>query len=218
VRSRDAAGNVATASRSFTVTTPQQQTPTPTPTPTPSPTATPSPTPVPNRSVVGEPVSGTVLVCQAVGSKCMPLRAGQSIPVGSVVDAKKGRIELTAIPKAGQPPETAVFYDGIFKLTQKNGITDLALVEPLQACGKKARSSAGKKAKSRRLWGDGKGKFRTSGKYAAATVRGTKWMVQDSCAGTLTKVTQGVVSVRDKVKRKNVVVRAPKSYTARPKR
>ena len=73
-----------------------------------------------------------------------------------MIDTKKGRIELTAIPKAGQPPETAVFYDGIFKVTQKDGVTDLALVEPLAACGK-AKASAGKKAKTRRLWGDGQG-------------------------------------------------------------
>ena len=68
------------------------------------------------------------------------------------------------------------------------------------------------------LWGDGKGKFRTEGKYAAATVRGTKWLVEDTCAGTLTKVTQGTVSVRDKVRHKTFTVRKGKSYLAKPKR
>ena len=48
-------------------------------------------------------------------------------------------------------------------------------------------------------------------------MRGTKWLVQDSCAGTLTRVAQGVVTVRDNVKHKTIVVRAPKRYTARPK-
>ena len=52
------------------------------------------------------------------------------------------------------------------------------------------RASAATKPKSRKLWGDGKGKFRTRGQYAAATVRGTKWLVQDSCSGTLTRVTR----------------------------
>ena len=28
-----------------------------------------------------------------------------------------------------------------------------------------------------KLWGSGKGKFRTTGKYSAATVRGTIWLV-----------------------------------------
>ena len=79
----------------------------------------------------------------------------------------------------------------------------------------RARRARGaeKKPKSRKLWGDGKGKFRTKGKYSAATVRGTKWLVQDTCTSTLTRVTQGVVSVRDNVKRKTITLRAGKSYT-----
>ena len=48
------------------------------------------------------------------------------------------------------------------------------------------------------------------------TVRGTEWLVQDSCAGTLTRVARGVVSVRDNVRRKTIVVRAGKKYLARP--
>jgi hypothetical protein len=50
-----------------------------------------------------------------------------------------------------------------------------------------------------------------------ATIRGTKWLVQDSCAGTLTRVTQGVVSVRDDVKQKTITLRAGKRYTAKPR-
>ena len=50
---------------------------------------------------------------------------------------------------------------------------------------KKAPAPPPKKPKTRKLWGDGKGNFRTTGKYSAATVRGTKWLVQDSCTGTL---------------------------------
>ena len=41
---------------------------------------------------------------------------------------------------------------------------------------------AAKKPKSRKLWGDGKGKFRTKGRYAAATVRGTRWLVAGHAA------------------------------------
>ena len=71
-------------------------------------------------------------------------------------------------------------------------ILDLKLTEALAACPKKGKAAAAqtKKAKKRKLWGDGKGAFRTTGKYSAATVRGTKWLVEDSCAGTLTRVDQ----------------------------
>ena len=46
-------------------------------------------------------------------------------------------------------------------------------------------------------------------------MRGTTWLAQDTCTTTLTRVTQGVVEVRDLVKRKTIVLRAPKRYTAR---
>ena len=96
------------------------------------------------------------------------------------------------------------------------GITNLTLTEPLAACPKKGRASAAaKKAKKRKLWGDGKGAFRTTGKYSAATVRGTRWLVEDSCAGTRTTVKQGSVTV--KAGRVTKVVRAGKRYLARPR-
>ena len=65
------------------------------------------------------------------------------------------------------------------------------------------------------LWGNGKGKFRTDGKYSSATVRGTIWLTQDRCDGTLTTVKRGTVSVRDFKRRKTVSVKAGHSYLAR---
>jgi hypothetical protein len=67
----------------------------------------------------------------------------------------------------------------------------------------------------RKLWGDGDGKFRSTGKYSSAAVRGTIWQVADRCDGTLTKVRKGSVTVRDFIRKRNVVVKAPKSYLAR---
>ncbi len=188
------------------------------PQPTPTPTPTPGPQPDPGKDVVAAPASGTVLVRVPGTSRFVALKAGQDVPYGSEIDTRKGRVTLTSIPKAGAPPETAVFYDGLFKLTFAGGITNLTLSEPLAACPKGRASAAAKKAKSRKLWGKGKGAFRTTGKYSAATVRGTTWLVQDTCAGTLTRVTEGVVEVRDSVTKKKVVVRAGKKYLAKPKR
>jgi ferric-dicitrate binding protein FerR (iron transport regulator) len=86
------------------------------------------------------------------------------------------------------------------------------------SCSRKAASAAAKRKKKRRLWGDGKGRFRTKGKHSAATVVGTKWLVEDRCTSTLTRVARGKVKVRDFVKHKTVTVRAGKRYTARAKR
>jgi ferric-dicitrate binding protein FerR (iron transport regulator) len=67
----------------------------------------------------------------------------------------------------------------------------------------------------RRLFGDGKGSFRTRGRTAAATVRGTRWGTQDRCDGTLVIVQRGRVSVRDLVRHRTVLVRAGHAYLAR---
>ena len=62
----------------------------------------------------------------------------------------------------------------------------------------------------RRLWGKGKGDFRTTGRRSSATVRGTWWLVEDRCDGTLTRVREGRVDVRDFRLRKTVKLRAGK--------
>jgi hypothetical protein len=208
----EAADGSASATRAFTLDRTPHQTPTPTatpiPTPVPTPTPVPAPTPVPGKTVVGAPVSGKVLV-KRPGKGYVELDATQSIPLGSTIDTRKGTISLTA--KTGQ---TATFHDGIFKLTQTKTTTDLTLTEPLAPC--RGARSAASKPKTRKLWGSGSGSFRTRGQYSAATVRGTEWLVQDSCAGTLTQVKKGVVSVFDQVKKKTIVLRAGKKYLARP--
>jgi hypothetical protein len=196
-------------------------TPTPTPPPPPAPTPTPTATPEPGRTVSVAPVRGTVRV-RLPGSRQFVRLDGAAVQrVGAEYDARKGVIEITAVPRRGAKPEVARFYDGIFRLTQPGGITTLTLTEKLAPCPKgkaKRASAAAKRPKKRRLWGDGKGRFRTKGRYAAATVRGTKWLVEDSCTGTLTKVAKGSVTVRDLVRKKNIIVKKGKRYLARPPR
>jgi hypothetical protein len=207
------AGSSQVAFRQFSV-APAQVAQIPTPTPTPVPTAT----PVPQQSVAGRKVSGTVLV-KLPGGKFAPLDPTKPIPNGSEIDTTKGKIELTAQLKKGGALQKATFYDGIFIVKSTKTTTDLTLSQPLAKCSKKAGAAA-KKPKTRKLWGDGSGSFRTRGQYSAATVRGTRWLVQDSCAGTLTKVAKGVVSVFDNVKKKKkkIVLRSGKSYLAKPRR
>jgi hypothetical protein len=67
----------------------------------------------------------------------------------------------------------------------------------------------------RRLWGTASGRFRTKGRSASAVVRGTTWLTEDRCTGTLVRVTAGSVTVRDQVRRRSIVVKAPGSYFAR---
>jgi hypothetical protein len=172
--------------------------------------------PVFHKTVVVKVVSGKVRVRRPGSSQFVELSGSDGIPLGSTVDTLAGVVELTSVPKAGGKPQSGRFYEGVFKVTQTGSVTNLALTEPLAACRGGGRSAAAGKKKQRHLWGDGKGSFRTSGKYSSATVRGTKWLVQDSCAGTLTRVARGSVKVRDRVRDKTVVVSAGKSYLAKP--
>ena len=174
------------------------------------------PPPLAGKTVNAFVVSGKVRIKRRGSKKFVELAAGEQIPVGTTVDTTKGRVTIVA---AGD--QTADFYDGIFKIAQTSAatpLTTLKLVERLR-CPRAGRASlAAKGKKKRRLWGDGSGKFKTSGKHSAATVVGTKWLVQDSCKSMLTRVVSGVVSVRDFGKRKTVRVRAGKKYVARARR
>ncbi len=191
--------------------------PAPAATPTPTPTATPLPAPVAGKTVNAARKSGKVSFRRPGGKAFVPLTAAAQIPVGSTIDTRKGTITITAAQGKGKTA-SADFFDGLFKLTQTKGAkpaATLALTEKL-SCPKRGKASAAaKKVKTRRLWGSGHGRFTTKGAYSAATVRGTKWLVQDTCTATTTKVAKGVVSVRDFVKRKTKIVRAGHRYVAR---
>ena len=67
----------------------------------------------------------------------------------------------------------------------------------------------------RRLWGTGKGRYVTSGRYASATIRGTFWLVADYCDGTLIKVRSGRVVAHDLVHKKLVVLTSGHAYFAK---
>jgi hypothetical protein len=165
---------------------------------------------------------GKVFVKIPPSKKFVELKDARQIPVGATFDTRKGRINLQ-MAGAGGALELAWFYDGVFKVRQSKGSkprTSLKMVESIR-CGKARKATAAakrKKKKSRKLWGEGKGNFRTTGRFSSATVRGTKWLVTDRCGSTVTRVTEGSVKVRDFAKHKTVVVRAGKKYVARKRK
>ena len=72
-----------------------------------------------------------------------------------------------------------------------------------------AREARGKRRVVRRLWGkDSHARFRTHGRDSVATVRGTRWVTTDRCDGTLTKVSEGKVLVRDLHRKRSVLLTA----------
>jgi hypothetical protein len=203
VRATDAAGNSSpTTEHRFRVTHTPAATPSPEPTAIPTPTVTPTPiaTPAYRKSVVLRPQAGRTLVRRPGDTAFAEIRSRTAVAVGTTVDVKQGAvIVIAATPTA---TETAKFSGGVFTTSG----TDLTLSETLR-CGR-----------ARRLTGDGAGAFRIRGRYAAATGRGAKWTVQDTCKQTHVTVSRGVVAVRDNRRPKTVLIRSGRSFTARPKR
>jgi hypothetical protein len=167
-------------------------------------------------------VSGQVLIKEPGTNKFVPLSGVTEIPVGSQVDTTHGVIKLVAGLGGGRT-NSANFNDGLFKILQKhtrNAYMTLVLQGGnFAVCRSRAlgvlNADAKRKRPVRRLWGNGKGRFASKGRYSSATVRGTRWLVQDRCDGTLTRVLRGVVRVQDFRKRKTVNVRAGQSYLAK---
>jgi hypothetical protein len=162
-----------------------------------------APAPVPERgvAVVLEPVKGRVLVRPDGVRAYRRLEAGERLPVGTTVDAQDGAVRLTVARDGAGGTWRAVFSQGKFTVTQPrtgDPVTTLKLTGPSlrDTCGE-ATAARRRPRRVRRLWGDGRGRFRTEGHYAAATVRGTWWLVEDRCDGTLTRVKRGVVEVED---------------------
>jgi PKD domain-containing protein len=193
--------------------------------------------PVPFKTVNATVVSGEVFVKLPAGaastSQAKPpkgfvrLEGAETIPIGSTLDTKRGRVKVRSAADTRRKTQTGQFYRGRFVIRQarikrrsRKLITDMRLTgSSFRTCGTTRASVSQRRKRSkrkvRRLFGDAKGSFRTSGRNAAATVRGTRWGVQDRCDGTLVAVQRGRVEVRDKVKRKTIILRRGKTYLAR---
>jgi virginiamycin B lyase len=170
------------------------------------------PVPVLGRTVVLAAERGTILVKVPGRSRYRPLSQTSTLPVGSIVDAVHGTVALTSARNGAGAVQTGSFRGGKFRVRQSgsSGVTDLVLAGGLDCSPRTlgAYVSAAKK-RVRRLWGsDRHGRFRTYGRDSVATVRGTRWLTEDRCDGTLVKVTAGAVAVTPTRGGRTVVVRA----------
>ena len=135
----------------------------------------------------------------AVASSRSTRRRGDPVRVDG--RRARGRSSSTRCPTAGAAPQKATFYDGIFKVTQNGDYHRLALSEALACLRSGKASAAAAKPKTRKLWGDGKGKFRTRGSTApppsAAPSGSSRTRARHADAGHA-----GLVTVRDQVRKK----------------
>jgi streptogramin lyase len=162
---------------------------------------------------------------KAPGGTWHDLEAGAALPVGVALDARRGKVNLMSAGCRGGV-QTGTFGGGVFSVHQPRagcGRVDVYLrggsfkrcAQPARR-GSARRATASRTRRVRRLWGrDSGGKYRSHGRHSHATVRGTRWLTEDRCEGTLTRVTNGAVVVRDLKRRRSVLVRAGHSYLAK---
>jgi len=172
---------------------------------------------------------GTILVRTAPGGPLVALSGPADLPAGSYVDARLGTLSVVLAMPAGAT-QTASIGRGAFIITQpatQHGLTNIRLAGGnFATCPAHAATLAGaahtahKTSKPghvvRQLWSkDNHGKFQTHGHNSVATVRGTEWLTQDRCDGTLTHVIQGTVTIHPRGAHHNITVTAGHSYLAR---
>lgn len=181
------------------------------------------------RTVNAAPVSGKVFVLS--GGRFVPLTGARQIRSGTEIDALHGALSLTSASGSGRGTQNGDFGGAVFKVTQARagagkGLTTLRLINaafkgaPSYAtCKSRKALDASATALSSRtlqlLHASAHGKFRTSGRYSAATVRGTRWTVADRCDGTLTHDITDSVAVSDFVRHRTIILHAGQSYLAK---
>ena len=194
--------------------------------------------PAPGAPTLGKtfniaPVSGLVFVL--INGHLVPLTQVEQIPSGTVIDARQGTFELV-IDAGGGPARDAAakgriqrgdFGGAVVRIHQatrgaNRGLTTVMMVEsafkgaPGQAiCKAPAADAHAAKVSSKTiqlLHASAHGKFSTSGRYSAATVRGTKWTMAARCDGTLTHDLTDSVVVTDFIRHKTIMLHAGQSY------
>ena len=192
-----------------------------------------APAPVLGKEVAVDVVKGEVLIKLPAGSAhasqkgagFVPLTEARTVPVRSILDTRRGTVKLTAARDKAGKTQSGKFSAGVFQVLQsrkprQKGLTELRLkgssFRPCRtAGGAGAESAALSRRAIRRLRARARGRYRTGGRYSAATVRGTVWTTVDRCDGTLTTVKRGKVEVRDFRRKKTILLKAGKSYLAK---
>jgi hypothetical protein len=201
--------------------------------------------PVTGERVVVTVLSGEVFVKlpasrslkQAPLSGFVPLKGVAALPIGTVVDARKGRLSMQSTVDgrrigSGGRRQSVTLAAGIFLIRQQKAAlgsrtkipTDLALQSAPGAEAACVSSGASGPIKGRgRNTVRGltatteKGLFRIVGAAGISTANDATWATQDRCDGTRTDVGKGRVTVLDRATRKTVTVRSGRSYLVKAK-
>lgn len=166
-------------------------------------------------------VSGTIRY-HTPGGKYQTITSGTvKLPFGSVVDATNGHALITVEVDSNHTLQQAEIWEGkagVFQIGRNPGVTEFQLAGgDYTSCAGSSSKRHGARAAAgtviRHLWAQAKGSFRTKGRFASATVRGTRWLTEDLCLATRVTVAEGIVGVFDFRRKTTTLVRAGNSIT-----
>ena len=164
------------------------------------------------------------------------------VPIGTRVNVTRCNAGLITARNAQGDPQSVNVFGGKFKFFQRQQglpVVNLKLVGKFRkfppAGGAAAFSAAGPlaqaagkrfrrckrifgKRKCRKLVARGDCLCSTSGIFASGTVRGSVWYIQDGPGYTFAKAVKHKLLVKDKVKKKKILLQQGESYIARKKR
>ena len=165
---------------------------------------------IPNGAIINA-LHGTVALITAAGPAGRTSRRPPGPSARSRRPRPRPRRERSAAPSSRSPRTTPGSRRSSLVEARFAGAPDVRKLQDAQRQGDGRRAL--KKTLQLLHGQDNHGKFRTKGRYAAATTRGTVWSIADRCDGTLTQVS-GQVVVSDFVRHKTITVRAGHSYLA----
>jgi hypothetical protein len=201
--------------------------------------------PVTGERVVVTVLSGEVFVKlpasrslkQAPLSGFVPLKGVAALPVGTVVDTRKGRLAMESTIDgrrigSGGRRQSVTLAAGIFLIRQQKAALGSRAKIPTDAV---LQSAPGAEAACVRTGTSGpikgrgrntvrgltatteKGLFRIVGAAGISTAKEATWATQDRCDGTRTDVGKGSVAVLARATGKTVTVKAGRSYLVKAK-
>jgi hypothetical protein len=176
--------------------------------------------------------AGRARAAQAPLPGFQPLKGIATVPIGSIVDARRGTLALSAAADyrkgVKRRLQRARLAAALFKIRQApakgrkpkaRAAMDLLMRTPpglAKACKSTSSPTAGPvKGVVRTLTGSGSGDFRTFGGASTTTVTNGNWIVNDRCNGTETQVGRGTAKVFDKGRHRTLKVRAGQRYLAK---
>jgi hypothetical protein len=146
-------------------------------------------------------VRGVVLVSKPGQTATTRLRGTRRVRLGSEIDATDGVVDVTTGKDRRGGLQTGRFRDGAFRITQTRGSRPYTVLDLTKGdesgCVAAAQAGGGipARAVTRRLWGRARGRFRTRGRRATATIRGTTWTTEDTCQTTRVGAVEGTVEM-----------------------